>query len=325
MPELSGSYQLQRQFVGRVNAAQRVDVGFEQGGKIDQMLANEGDAIIAGQPLARLDDRFLQVERKELEARQAELQARLQLVRSSLKRQQSLQKQGFSAEQQLDELQAEQDVLLASAQRLQAGLGSNQLQLEKSTLVAPYDGVVSHRYLDQGAVAAAGMPVFQLLESGHLEVVVGVPVTMTAGLVIGDDYAISIGPDTFAAKLLAVGSDLDAITRTVKLRLALPAQAPRDGELALLKLSESRHEAGFWLPVSALTDGMRGLWNCYVLEDVGDGRYRIAAVNAQVLHVDQERVYVAADLEGKRVVSRGLHRVAPGQIVSAGNDELAAR
>ncbi len=321
VPEHMGSYQLNRRFVGRVKAAQRVDIGFEQGGKVDTLLVNQGDAVVAGQPLAKLDNRLLKVEGRELTARLSEVNARLQLVRSSLKRQQSLVQKGFTAEQKLDELAAEKQVLLATIERLQASLGANQLRLEKAVLVAPYTGVISRRYLDQGAVAAAGVPVFQLLESGQLEVVVGVPVDMATGLEPGGDYDITVGRDTYAAALVAVGSDLDAITRTVKLRLVLPIQQARDGELALLMLSERRDEEGYWLPVSALIDGMRGLWNCYLVELVGDGIYRVVAVNARVLHTEGERVYVAGELDGKQLITGGLHRVVPGQLVAA--DELA--
>ena len=315
-PQWSDSYQLQRRFVGRVTAAQRVDIGFEQGGKVASIEANQGDAVTSGQVLAKLDSRFLQVEEKELQASLREAQARLQLVNSSLKRQKSLQQQGFSAEQKLDELGAEGQVLLATIDRLRASLGANQLRLEKAVLVAPYDGVISQRFIDQGAVVAAGTPLFTVLESAHLEAVVGVPVTMAAELETGTEYDLSVGDQVYAATLLAVASDLSAITRTVKLRFELPVQSPRDGELALLRLSQQIPEPGYWLPVAALIDGMRGLWNSYVLEPVGDNQFRVEAVNIRVLHVEQDRVYVAGDLGDKSVIASGLHRVAPGQIVT---------
>ena len=315
-PELSTSYQLQRRFVGRVVAAQRVDIGFEQGGKIDSMAANQGDAVSAGQVLARLDSRFLQVEEKELQAHLREVRARQKLVKSTFKRQQSLRQKGFSAEQKLDELEAESQVLLATIDRLRASQDAIRLRLEKAVLVAPYDGVISRRYLDQGAVVAAGKPLFLLLESSRLEVLVGVPVTMAVGLRLDAEYEVTVGDQSYAATLLAVGSDLDATTRTVKLRLSLPVQSPRDGELALLSLTRTIEESGYWLPVTALIDGLRGLWNGYVLDALGEGRYRVEAVNLRVLHVEQDRVYVAGALGDKKVIAAGLHRVAPGQIVT---------
>ena len=316
-PQWSDSYQLQRRFVGRVAAAQSVDIGFEQGGKVANIAANQGDAVASGEVLAKLDSRFLLVEKKELQASLREARARLKLVNSSLKRQKSLKQQGFSAEQKLDELGAEAQVLLATIDRLQASLGANQLRLEKAVLVAPYAGVISQRFIDQGAVVAAGTPLFTLLESGRLEVIVGVPVAMAKALQPGTEYDLSVGDQVYAATLLAVASDLNAITRTVKLRFELPVQSPRDGELALLRLSQQVPEPGYWLPVTALIDGMRGLWNSYALEPVGDGQFRVAAVNIQVLHVEQDRVYVAGDLADRSVVASGLHRIAPGQIVTA--------
>ena len=315
-PELSTEFQVQRRVVGRVEAAQRVDIGFEQGGKIDTILVDQGEAVVAGQKLASLDKRLLEVAGKELEAQLRETRARLELVVSSLKRQQSLKKQGFSAEQQLDELTAERQALLAGIERLNAGLDANRLQLDKSDLVAPYDGVISQRFQDQGAVVGAGSPVLQLLEAGKLEVVFGVPVEMAGSLGHNGAYPVTVGGDTFEARLITVGSDLNAITRTVKLRFELPDDARlRDGELALLMLSRDVGESGYWLPVSALADGVRGLWNSYVLEPLDDNQFRVQAVNVGVLHVEADRVYVSADFEDKQVIATGLHRVVPGQIV----------
>ena len=321
-PELSTEFQVQRRVVGRVEAAQRVDIGFEQGGKIDSILVDQGEEVAAGQKLASLDKRLLEVAGKELEAQLRETRARLDLVLSSLRRQQSLKKQGFSAEQQLDELAAEKQALLAGIERLGAGLDANRLQLEKAELMAPYDGVISHRFEDEGAVIGAGGPVLQLLEAGQLEVVFGVPVDMARDIEHGNTYPVTVGDDTFQANLIAVGSDLNAITRTVKLRFTLPDDASlRDGELALLMLSREVPEAGYWLPVSALADGVRGLWNSYVLEPLDNDQYRVQAINVGVLHVEADRVYVSADFEGKQVIATGLHRVVPGQVVSSAPTE----
>jgi RND family efflux transporter MFP subunit len=316
-PQRSAEFQVQRRVVGRVVAAQRVDIGFEQGGKIDRILVDQGDSVLAGQQLALLDQRLLEVAGKELQAQMREARARLALVVSSLKRQQSLKKQGFSAEQQLDELAAEKRALSAGIERLNASLDANRLQLEKAALVAPYDGVVSQRFEDEGAVVGAGGPVLQLLESKQLEGVFGVPVNMANGLEIGRDYPVTVGTDTLQATLLAVGSDLNAITRTVKLRFSLPEVNLRDGELALLVLTRKYKETGYWLPVSALADGVRGLWNSYVLEPVGENQYRVEAINVGVLHVEEDRVYVSAEFNDKQVIAAGLHRVVPGQIVSS--------
>jgi RND family efflux transporter MFP subunit len=321
-PELSTEFQVQRRVVGRVEAAQRVDIGFEQGGKIDSILVDQGQAVIAGQKLAALDKRLLEVAGKELEAQLRETRARLELVLSSLKRQQSLKKQGFSAEQQLDELAAEKQALMAGIERLGAGLDANRLRLEKAALLAPYDGVISRRFEDEGAVVGAGSPVLQLLESGQLEVVFGVPVDMAGGIEQGAAYPVTVGNDTFQATLIAVGSDLNAITRTVKLRFALPDDVSlRDGELALLMVSRDVRERGYWLPVSALADGVRGLWNSYVLEPLDNNQYRVQAVNVGVLHVEADRVYVSADFGSKQVIATGLHRVVPGQIVNSAPSE----
>ena len=71
-------------------------------------------------------------------------------------------------------------------------MASIDIELEKSRLLAPYDGVIADRYVYQGAVVSPGTPVVRLVELTDQEAQIGVPATMAGTLEIGE----VVHPDT---------------------------------------------------------------------------------------------------------------------------------
>ena len=245
-------YQVERQFAGRVEAKQRVDLGFELTGTVAEVLVDSGDQVDVGEVLVRLDSQLLEDERAQLLATMDELVAQRKLTALEIKRQKKLRTQGFTAEQRTDELQANGQVLDAQLKRQRALMAALDTRLEKSTLRAAYPADVAKRYLDQGAVVSPGQPVLQLLEKGNLEAVVGVPPSQTAALMVGQPITVRHAGSVCEGKLLSIGRAIDPVTRTVDLKVALPGSAVAvDGDLVFLSLKEQRQQDGYWLPASA--------------------------------------------------------------------------
>lgn len=76
--ERVNEYQVERTYTGEVVARRSSDLGFEQAGTLVEVLVDEGDAVAAGTPLARLDTRSLQAQRQQLMAQRRQAQARFQ-------------------------------------------------------------------------------------------------------------------------------------------------------------------------------------------------------------------------------------------------------
>ncbi|TQV84808.1 efflux RND transporter periplasmic adaptor subunit [Exilibacterium tricleocarpae] len=317
------SYQVERRFSGEVSARQHADMGFEQAGKLAEVLVDEGETLAEGDVLAVLDTELLRIERRELDAQLAETRAQLQLTEASLRRQRSLRQSGFTSEQRLDELDAERAALIASIARLDASVASVASRIRKSTLTAPFDGVVTRRFADQGVVLNAGVAVLRLQQQGAMEAHIGVPVRMLPILQPGDPSRIEVDGNTLAARVLAVGADVHAVTRTVMVRFRLPDDAlVVNGDLAYLTLTETVDSPGFWVPAAAITDGIRGLWSVYLLAADENGTagagnaYRLESRDIQVIHANREQVFInGAVSSGEKLVAAGLHRLVPGQRV----------
>ncbi len=319
------SYQVERRYSGEVSARQHADMGFEQGGKLAEIFVDQGESVAEGDVLAVLDTELLRIERRELDAQLAETRANLKLSEASLRRQRSLRESGFTSEQRLDELDAQRAAQVASIARLDASVAAVASRIRKSTLRAPFDGVVTRRFADQGTVLNVGTAVLRLQQRGAMEAHIGVPVNMLPALQPGEFSRIDIAGETLNAEVLALGADVHVLTRTVMVRFRLPdATRAVNGDLAYLTLSETVNKRGFWVPAAAVTDGVRGLWAVYSLVEEpaaeGDGAletiYRLESRDVQIVHASRDRVFIhGAIRDGESLVAAGLHRLVPGQRV----------
>jgi hypothetical protein len=113
----------------------------------------------------------------------------------------------------------------------------------------------------------------------------------------------------------------DSRTQTVDLILSVPESVNdiRDGDLVELIAGGEVQEKGFILPREALTEGIRGLWSCFVAvhdPDAGPEAHRLDRRDLEVVHQYADAVVVQGAIkEGDFILSSGLHKVAPGQRV----------
>lgn len=312
----SSSYTLQHRYAGRVEVAQNSALGFEAGGKLEQISVDTGEAVSLGQVLARLDTRLLQAEANRLQAQKHEALARLKLARTSLERLSTLERKGYASAQNLDELQAEVEALEASIAVIDSGLAGNRLQQAKSVLTAPFAARIGRRMADEGEVVAAGQPVLQLLTEADTEFSIGIPPNRVAQLSTDQLYRVHIGSQSVQARLLQIGADLDPGSRTQQIRFTpVTPTTLVNGALVQLELPRHYQDEGYRVPLSALTDGVRGLWQVYVVRGSEQG-YLIEARDVRVLQSDAHTAYVSGALQpGEQLVTQGLHRIVPGQQV----------
>jgi RND family efflux transporter MFP subunit len=317
MPSLSSSYQVERQFVGQVVAKQRADIGFELAGKISKIFVDEGDHVSQGEILMQLDTELLDIEYTDLQAQLQQLAADAALVKANLKRVKSLKKEGYASAQSLDELVAQQKSLWANKARIDASIKANRTRIEKSSLLAPYNGIVDRRTVSEGTVVGASQAVLTVVQQGANEVKVGVPVRLLEHVDLVAPKSVTVAEQDYAVKLVASGGQVDPQTRTVQLRFALPENDNLvSGQLAYLNVVETIDEPGYWIPVSAIIDGVRGLWNVYAIVQQSDGTFLLERRDVSVRYATQQQAFVSGALaENEAIVATGLHRYVPGQRV----------
>ncbi|HPR67888.1 MAG TPA: efflux RND transporter periplasmic adaptor subunit [Kiritimatiellia bacterium] len=142
---------------GALSAVQTVDVGSEVSGKITELLADYNSTVTNGQVLARLDASTYE---RQLEQAQAELEsskASLKLAEANYRRAQELRAQDLVSQADYDQTEASLAQARASLRLREAGLSKVEVDLEKTTIFSPMDGVVISRAVDVGQTVAASL------------------------------------------------------------------------------------------------------------------------------------------------------------------------
>lgn len=203
---------------------------------------------------------------------------------------------------------------------LDASLADNQVDLDDTVLTAPFSGRISKRYADEGTVISPDMPLFKIVEDQKLEARIGVPVEMAKSLEHGMQKQVQLNGKSYESTLKAILPELDPVTRTQEVVLSLNAKAAQHlvpGQVIRIEIEEPVEMQGFWLPLSALARGERGLWSAYaVINGETKGELILEKRKIEILHTEGDRVLVRGTLKtGDQIVINGTHKLASNQRV----------
>lgn len=226
--------------VGRVEAAQRVEIRPRVGGHIDAIAFKEGDLVRAGQPLFRIDPRPFDVALQRARADLQLAQAREALARSEAERAQRLaREQAISAEEVERRVAAHAEAVARSA-AAQALVQSAALDREFATVTAPVAGRIGRAIVNAGnyVAAASAQPLATITSVAPLHVYfdVGDPalVSELAGRGRASGWQAQV-LDAQAGTLLATAPvdfvDNEVAGQTGTLRLRARIDKPVDGLL----------------------------------------------------------------------------------------------
>lgn len=310
-------YEASHEYIGKVSSKQFSSLSFEYGGKIEKVYVDSGDLVKKGQLLAEFNTELLKIKRQEIDASIRQLAAQAQLNKLNLARINELNAKGYSSKQTLDELETEKKVINADLSRQQANKSTVIYQIAKSKLHAPFDAIVSSRFVAEGEIFNSNQIAFELIKNTHYEITVGVPVKVARDLSKGQKLEVTLEQEQLSAKILVIGKQVNQISRTVELRLAINEQSTfYNGQLAKIKITQKVEQAGFWLPISALTDGIRGQWNIFRVQNTEKSLFKIIATTVEVKYSTLDAVYIAGlPQEQLQVILAGVHRYVPGQLV----------
>ncbi|MFT6030022.1 MAG: RND family efflux transporter MFP subunit [Oleiphilaceae bacterium] len=322
-------------YVGRIEAGQRAEVGFDISGVITSVLKSEGDTFKKGEVLATLDTERLVAKQRELEAGITRAKAAIKLANSSLKRAQSLKASRNISEQALDEALQKKDSADAEYELVLAQQASVDVELRKAKLTAPFHGVVIDRMTDVGRATNPGSSVLLLEEIGKTEIRVGLPLKEARQLKVGDSLKVERDKHTFKAVVDRINLALSTSRVSEIYLLPQNDNASQDDDSAqnnnnkslisgeLVHVVLEKHvglDQGVWLPLSSLTEYGRGLWSVYLAKpnDPKDSSAIVERTIVEVIQIQGEFAQVKGGISKETlsyVVSSSTHRVVAGQKV----------
>lgn len=240
------------QATGYVTARRQATVSAQITGTLIEVLIEEGEHVEAGQVLARLEDTaqratVAQAEAQLGQARAATEQYRVQLaqVQRDLTRQKTLVGQKLLPEQLLEQtrtqgesLSAQLNTQLQAVALARAQVASAQVQLDYTTVRAPFAGVVIAKAAQVGEIisplsAGGGFTrtgIGTIVDMDSLEVEVDVNESYLNRVHAGADAeaVLDAYPDwTIPARVIAIIPTADRAKATVKVRIGLQQKDPR--------------------------------------------------------------------------------------------------
>ncbi|MET0280981.1 MAG: efflux RND transporter periplasmic adaptor subunit [Steroidobacteraceae bacterium] len=303
-------------YTAEIRSRYETDLSFQVPGKVLSRAVDVGAAVKKGQLLAQLDQTDQQLGVDAARGAVPAAQSNLDHSRSEEARLRDLLERGLTT---LAQYQAQQTAVRSAEATLQQATAELQLaqqRLRYTTLRADQDGVVTRVLVEQGAVVAAGQRVISTARPSVLEAVFDVPDSRIGE--IRPAAAVVINPlggeeTNWAGRVREISPSADPVTRTFQVRTSIlePPDTLRLGMTVSVRLPRVGGAPSIALPASAIfqQEGKPAVWivntdNTVALRPVSIERY------------DTGWAYVARGLRsGERVVTAGVHRLAPGEKV----------
>jgi RND family efflux transporter MFP subunit len=301
---------------GLIESPRATLLSFDTGGQILQMIVEEGDVVSKGDVLAQQDTARLEARQQELKASLARANADLALAKVNNQRTISLVEKKLESAQRLDEAEAALNVAIARVNETEAAIQSLSVEIDKAQLIAPFDGIVDERLFDEGAVVMAGSPVLGITSTDDYQARFAIPADLIDQFKVNESVLMRVGQYEVNGTVLQRLPTRNVQTRTIDILVTLNSNnRVRPGDMATLSGARNHTETGAWLPVNALSNGLRGLWRVFVLSDGKETEIEARVV--EVVYTDGRNAFVRGALKnGDAYVNEGTHKLAPGQVVS---------
>ena len=285
------------------------------------MKVAEGDQVKSGELLAHIDARPYQDQLTQAEAAMAQAKANLQNAIASRARNEDLFQRGIAARKDLEDASTQESVAQAALKQVEAAVSLAKLQVARTAVNSPLDGVVVKRFVSVGEQVdgTAGQPIVEVANLNEVELVVNVPASYLSKL--RRDEPLSLASDafpdkTFAGRILAIPGAVDSGTNAgaVRIRLANPKGLLRLGMFLKTELPVATHQHAVFIPVPALYRDEENHRIVYVV--AGD---EATAVEVKTGIVTQEKVEILEGVkEGDTIVLTGGYGLGEKSKIKSG-------
>ncbi len=243
------------QLVGEIRAFDTVTISSEIAGKVDKVLAEVGDRVAAGTPLAEVDRETFHIYLQQAEANLAAANANLALAAKELDRKRDLRSDETISQAALDQAMAAHDLATAQVAAAGAALGLAQRNYDRSVIRAPAAGAITQRYVVAGQWAEVGVGLFEEAIGDKVKVSARVPAAWAPKLAALENFTFSIGVNgpVHTAKIYSMQPVVEEASRSFEIvGTAVNDGSMKPGMFANVTLESPTVEQSLWLPAAAV-------------------------------------------------------------------------
>jgi membrane fusion protein, multidrug efflux system len=212
------------QMVGVLDFDKRAGISPEIAGLIEKVFYTEGLQVKKGDIIIRLNSEFIQ---KNIDIRTKEkeqISIRMQNAEKNLKRFEMLYKEEAASEKAYDDLADSLRELQIRHEMIQVQIDKLQLEVKKSSIRAPFDGIILQKFKNEGKWVSPGVPVCSLGSTADLIVNVAVSEDLIRYIHLGSDVFISIDAvgKEIKGSIQRITPFADIATKTFQVKVSLP-------------------------------------------------------------------------------------------------------
>ena len=326
------------EITGRLQPIKSAQVRFEVAGKVESRLVEPGEHVKANDPLMSLDaedyaDQLEQVASELLieekgVGRDKELLKlatnNLTLQKQEEQRLERLVGQNLIAQSQLDSTRQRVFDLQAEVARLEYSVATNNARvrmkraqrdiakrnLKRTTLFAPFDGIINDVLVDEGDYVNANESALILVDTSELDVLLDVRGEIMSGLTLGQEVDVAINNQIDTGRIVALQPDPDLNTNTHQIRVRIANNDAQSGILAIVTMPLMSRSEAMLIPVSSV---LNVFGKSYVFSIDGNVLNQVPVELGR--RVGNEFVVLHGLTNGQAIVARDVNALVDQQVV----------
>ncbi len=312
-------------YIGIIEAWKEVDIVPNIAGKIVRIYVKEDDRIKKGDPIAELDSESMKLTLSQTKANLQATQAVYEDAEKNLRRMEVLNSDGTVAPQQLEKAQLAFNSAQATVEQLKAAVDLVEYNLRVSTMRAPFDGIVTHKHLEEGDMInpnmGTGPGVVTFMDFSQFKIRILAPEIDLPFLKQGlpaEATVDSYPGEIFSGTIYIVSPASAKNSRLFEVQLKFPNSGMKlkPGMFARISIITEKHDNVVTLPLSAI---MSQESDPYVfIVDSGKAVQR----NVKIGIIQDELVEIVSGAQsGETVVSVGQQMLQDGTLVATTGGE----
>ena len=274
-------------------------------------VAEVGDRFREGESVARLDDTFYRqqvIEERSIIQRE---QAKYDFHTRQVERLEKLLTENNIAQSQVDQERMDRSVAHNNILSAQARLSQAEERLKRTTILAPFGGVVSERWLQAGEWADHGDAIVRLVSTENLEIETHIPAASLGLVSVGAPLAYTDGKGSGVGTVRTIVPVGGEVSRLYELRISVSDPTLSAGNLLQVAVPTAHPREAMLVPRDALILRREGV---HVYRINGESVAERVAVQTGIAEADYIEV-VGEIREHDRVVIRGGENLRPGMTV----------
>jgi RND family efflux transporter MFP subunit len=298
---------------GNVQTKQNVLIYPEMPGILKSVFVKEGQHVVKGQVLAKIDD-------GGMSEQLAQLTANAQLAKTTFARQNRIWSQKIGSEMQYLQAKTSFEAQTSAVNQLKS-------QLEKAVVRAPFTGIIDNIFKERGVVVAPGMgsEIFRIINLSNMYIETEVPETYIGSITKGKAVSINfpVLGETVNSKIRQVGNFINPSNRSFKIEIGVSSL---DGKVkpnltAKLKLNDYTKTNAILIPQSIISENAKGAQFIYIVkEKKADNEAVTERLIIETGKTQGDFIEVTKNLlAGAEIVMEGARSVTNGQVVKVIN------